>query len=155
MSSVINDFARWMMQDVGMGASTEQPGIQTEVPPLEMHHIGELLELFPEPAAITSYQRGLDLIADYLVDAETGQTRCCAPLTPGGWGLNYVDQETGFALGVVKGYQLTGDDAWLRQITPAVTRALDYSIDVETDPTTRLVKNSNPNAGEADYTNDY
>lgn len=155
LSHAINDYGRWMMQDTDLGASTENSVLQTEVPPLEMQWIGQLLELFPEPGALHSFQRGLEDIRDYLVDKNTGQVRCCTAPAPGAWGLYYGDHASGYALGVAKAYQLTGDRKWLASMAPSVDRAFNYLLTEQSDPATHLIENHNPDLTEAGYDNNY
>ncbi|WP_053204953.1 DUF4082 domain-containing protein [Jiangella muralis] len=154
LSAAINDYARWMMQDADKGASTEQPQLQSEVPPLEMHWIAQLLQLFPEPNAIAAFEAGLEDIRDHLIEP-SGRVICCYPGFGSTWGHDYGDQVPGFALGVAMAYELSGDDEWLAGMQGGVDRAIDHLITNWTDPETRFVRNVNPELSEADYDNDY
>lgn len=154
LSAAINDYARWMMQDADKGASTEQPQLQSEVPPLEMHWIAQLLQLFPEPNAIAAFEAGLEDIRDHLIEP-SGRVICCYPGFGSTWGHDYGDHVSGFALGVAMAYELSGDDAWLATMEASVNKALDHLISDWTDPQTHFVRNVNPELSEADYDNDY
>ena len=154
LSQMINDYGRWMMQDTQRGASTEASILKTEVPPLEMQWLGQLLELFPDPNATTAFKNGLNDIKTYLVDSGTGKILCCRPLTGDYWGANYYDQAPGFALGVVEAYNLSGDKTWLQGIQSTVEGGLNYEITNDTNATSRLVLN-HQNAGPSVSDNDY
>ncbi|TDE15836.1 DUF4082 domain-containing protein [Jiangella asiatica] len=154
LSAAVNDYARWMMQDVDKGASTEQPQLQSEVPPLEMHWIGQLLELFPEAGSIGAFQAGLEDIRDHLIEP-SGRVICCYPGFGSTWGHDYGDQVSGYALGVAKAYELSGDGDWLASMEQSVDRALDHLVTRWTEPATRFVRNVKPDLSEADYDNDY
>jgi hypothetical protein len=154
LSAAINDYARWMMQDVDKGASTEQPQLQSEMPPFEMHWIIQLLELFPEPGALRSLEHGFEDIRDYL-QQDSGRVFCCHPGLGESFGRDYGDHVSGYALGVARLYQLTGRDRWLASMANSVNRALDYLVTSWTDPATHFVRNVDPELGEPDYNNDY
>ncbi|NLP83232.1 hypothetical protein HF576_05185 [Microbacterium sp. CFH 90308] len=154
LSRVINDYARWMMQDYDMGASTEQPQLQSEVPPLEMHWIGEMIEVFGSDAAIESYKEGLQDIHDHMTEA-SGRVFCCHPGWGPTWGHDYGDHIPSYVLGLVQAYRLSGDAEWLEPLRARANLSIDYLLANWTDPQTHFVRNVNPNVGEPDYDNDY
>lgn len=156
LSALINDYARFMMQNPSRGASTEQSVLQAEVPPLEMHWIAQLLELFPDSAAINAVKAGLSDIATYLVNPATGNVSCCRPGTTDTWqGKHYYDQAPGFIIGVADVYRLSGDRTWINGIAPTVRAALNYEISNTTDATTRLVLNAHTTGASTTYQNNY
>lgn len=154
LSKVINDYGRWMMQDYDMGASTEQPQLQSEVPPLEMHWIGEMIEVFGSDAAIESYKAGLEDIHDHMTEA-SGRVFCCHPGWGPTWGFDYGDHIPSYILGLVQAYRLSGDAEWLDPMRARANLSIDYLLANWTDPDTHFVKNVNPDVGEPDYDNDY
>jgi hypothetical protein len=156
LSALINDYGRFMMQNANRGASTEQSVVQAEVPPLEMHWIAQLLEVFPDTTAVDAVKAGLNDISNYLVNSTTGQVSCCRPGTTDTWeGRFYYDQAPGFALGVADVYQQSGDTTWLTGIAPNVRLALDYEITNDTNATTHLVLNAHTTGGATTYQNNY
>lgn len=156
LSYAINNYARWMMQDKTRGASAEASVMKSEVPPLEMQWIGQLIEVFGSPEAVTAYKYGLENIRDYLIQSGTGQVVCCRPGSSASinWGTGYRDQASGYALGVAKAYALDGQSSWLQSMQASVEAGLDYTIAYQTDPTTRLVTNMQ-NTNDSIYSNDY
>lgn len=154
LSRVINDYGRWMMQDYDMGASTEQPQLQSEVPPLEMHWVGEMIEVFGSDTAIEAYKEGLQDIHDHMTEA-SGRVFCCHPGWGPTWGHDYGDHIPSYVLGLVQAYRLSGDAEWLDPLRVRANLSIDYLLTNWTDPDTHFVKNVNPNLGEPDYDNDY
>ncbi|MBB6671269.1 hypothetical protein [Cohnella nanjingensis] len=156
LSYAINNYARWMMQDKKRGASAEASVMKSEVPPLEMQWIGQLIEIFGSPEAVTAYKYGLENIRDYLIESGTGQVLCCRPgsATSYNWGTGYRDQASGYALGVAKAYALDGQASWLQTMKASVESGLDYAIGYQIDPVTNLVTNMN-NTSDTIYSNDY
>lgn len=156
LSALINDYARFMMQNPTRGASTEQSVVQAEVPPLEMHWIAQLLELFPDSAAINAVKAGLSDIANNLVNLSTGSVSCCRPGTIDTWqGKYYYDQAPGFIIGVADVFRLSGDTTWLNGIAPEVRSALNHEISTDTDATTHLVLEAHTTGASTTYQNNY
>jgi hypothetical protein len=156
LGEVINDYVRFMMQNPQRGASIEQSVLKAEVPPLEMHWVAQLLELFPETNAINAVKSGLTDISTYLVNPTTGEVTCCRPGTTDTWaGRSYYDQAPGFVIGVADVYRLSGDTTWLNGIAASVRSALNYMITSNTNSTTHMVLNLHTTGNDSTYQNDY
>ncbi|HEY0827744.1 MAG TPA: hypothetical protein VGE40_06595, partial [Bacilli bacterium] len=156
LSFAINNYGRWMIQDTRRGASTEASIMKSEVPAIEMQWIGQMMEVFGTPQAISSFKYGLEDIKNYLIEADTGKILCCRPGSSKSahWGVNYRDQAAGYALGVSKAYILDGNTTWLQGMKGAVEGGLDYVINNYMNTTTKLMTNIR-NTDDTIYDNDY
>lgn len=138
ISRAINDYGRWMMQDTKIGATTGSPGRDTEAVSLDSTWIAQMLELFPEQNAIDSFKSQLGHMKDYL-QAVTGELSCCRPQTTVIWGPNWRDKAPGYALGVSRAYDLSGDTSWLGTMRTSVEGSLDWELSHYYDSTAGML----------------
>lgn len=156
ISQAINDFGRFTIQDTLRGGSIENSVRQSEIPPLEMHWVSQLVELFPDRAAINALKSGLQDARDSLIDS-SGNIVCCRPAmaVPDDFGTHDHDNVAGYVLAVIDVFKLSGDTAWLQSMAASVRSVLNYSLANEIDSTTGLVTNFfNPTAS-TNFLNDY
>jgi hypothetical protein len=143
LSQLINDYGRFAITDKAQAGYFEGPNWRSELVASEMHWLAQLIDTFPsaKPGAVGALKGGLSDIRDYLQTSDghvyTGTTTV---IKSNSWGRNLSDSQSGFVLGVVNAYYMSGDSAWLSGMKVSCENALNYALSAYADPSTRLTR---------------
>ncbi|HEY5583696.1 MAG TPA: RICIN domain-containing protein [Ruminiclostridium sp.] len=129
ISHIINDIGRFAVMDKRMGGFFGCAQTKSAILNAEQQWMSQVFSLFPgnNTNAINSQKSSLDLMRQYCIKSDGN----CFGSTPGdavqmSWGSDYPDMHTGYLLGAINDYYLTGDLAWLQNMKPSMESVLSY-----------------------------
>ncbi|HEY5583697.1 MAG TPA: RICIN domain-containing protein [Ruminiclostridium sp.] len=130
LSHVINDLARFVVMDKRMGGFFGCAQTKASILTSELDWVPQVFSIFPgdNSKAINSLKSSLDLIRQYCVGANgsvNGSTPGAELMT---WGYDHPDQWSGYVLGAVRAYYLSGDTSWLQTMKTSMENVISYEV---------------------------